>query len=146
MDQVGRDFANATNILYPNRDTHSSPSPIDYRLLAGTYNHPGYGTYSFQEEEGSLSPGSGKKGEAVERQLVATRDDTITSIRLVLRHVVGDYWVAYAIPITASPLTRGFYAAKFIMGVDGKAGGLEIEWEKARSGIAGVRVRFERAD
>ncbi|KAJ6784052.1 hypothetical protein PWT90_00339 [Aphanocladium album] len=138
--QNKRDFENATNILYPNA-ADSPSSKIDYELLAGTYRNTGYGAYTFKVEKSSVVGIKGSKGQ---QQLVALRNDLLVPMRLVLRHVTGDYWVAYLLPVVGSSMARSFHAARFIMGADGKPAMLEVTWSAATDRLAAVTTRFER--
>lgn len=76
------------------------------------------------------------------KQLVATRDNLIVQTRLVLRHVVGDHWVAYLFPLLGAAFWQEFRAAKWIMGVDGKMGALERPWQKATDRLSSLVARF----
>ncbi|KAJ3482019.1 hypothetical protein NLG97_g7678 [Lecanicillium saksenae] len=141
IEQAKRDFDNATNILYPGHATDSPSSKVDYELLAGTYRDAGYGTYSFKVEK---LPITGFKGSQGQQRLVALRDDLLIPMRLVLQHVVGDYWVAYLLPVLGSSMTRTFYAVKFIIGVDGKPAAFELTWREATDRLSATKTRFER--
>ncbi|OAA57276.1 Beta-lactamase/transpeptidase-like protein [Cordyceps fumosorosea ARSEF 2679] len=145
LKQRKRDFDNATGIIYANRGADPPSFAVDYNLLAGTYSHPGYGAYTFSVEKSTIAGGRASgKSSSPQQQLVAIREDLIVPSRMVLRHVVGAYWVAYVLPVVGSDLSRSFYAAKFEMGVDGKPRALEVTWRAATDRLSGVATRFER--
>ncbi|EGX89804.1 penicillin-binding protein, putative [Cordyceps militaris CM01] len=144
VEQLKRDFFNATNLLYPNHGTDPPSFVVDYEVLAGTYSDPGYGAYTFTAEKATITAHAAAGKELPAQQLVATREDLLVPSRLVLRHVVGDYWVAYLVPVLGSELSRAFYAAKFIRGVDGKPSGLEVTWKEGTDRLAAIVTRFER--
>lgn len=127
--------------MYPNHATDLPDSTINHDLLAGTYSHPGFGVYTFTVEDSSVGVSSEKPAK---RQPVATRDDLIVQTRLVLRHVFGDYWVAYLFPLLGSAFWQEFRGAKFITGADGKASALEITWEGATDRLSSVVAHFDR--
>ncbi|OAA50933.1 hypothetical protein BBO_00880 [Beauveria brongniartii RCEF 3172] len=135
-----QNFDNATNILYPSHTTDPSSAVVDYDLFVGTYSHPGYGNYTFSVEEAKPA------NQTLSKQLVAIRADLIIPMRMNLRHVVGDHWVAYLIPILGSAAQRGFFAAKAIMGAGGKPTALDITWQGALGRLSEVTTRFDRVD
>ncbi|KAM3561894.1 hypothetical protein ARSEF4850_002984 [Beauveria asiatica] len=141
--QTMPDFDNATDILYPNRTTDASSQTIDIDLFAGNYSHSGYGTYVFSAENSYVVPGETRDKQPQE-QLVALRQDLITPTRFVLRHVTGDFWVAYKIPIRGAALGRDYFPARFYMEVDGKPSALEITFAEATERISEVVIQFER--
>lgn len=89
-------------------------------------------------------PGANSTNQTLQKQLVATRADLIIPMQMILRHVAGDEWVAYLIPILGSAAKRSFYAAKFVVGVDGKPTALDITWQGAVERLSEVATRFDR--
>lgn len=139
MEQAIRDFDNATDILYPNHATDPPSFAVDYDLLAGTYRDAGYGDYEFSVETASLTG-----QDSPQPQLVAVRRDLIVPSKMVLRHVVGDYWVAYVMPVLGSAASRGFTAARFVTGPDGKPEALEVTWAEGEGPVSGYKTVFAR--
>lgn len=144
MEQDKRDFDNATNIIYPNHATAPPSFSVDYDLWAGKYSHPSYGTYTFIVENSTVPVRGGPAQQPPTKQLVALREDAVVPTRHILRHVVGEYWVAYLITIFGPTSWRTFYAAEFIMGADGKPSALEIKWQDGTDRLAPVVTRFSR--
>ncbi|KAM3524836.1 hypothetical protein NHJ13051_004338 [Beauveria bassiana] len=144
LEQDKQNFNNATNILYPSYATNGASLAVDYDLFVGTYSSPGYGNYTFAVEDALPLPGANSTNQTLQKQLVATRADLIIPMRMILRHVAGDYWVAYLIPILGSAAKRSFYAAKFVVGGDGKPTALEITWQGAVERLSEVTTRFDR--
>lgn len=64
--------------------------------------------------------------------------------RLVIHHVVEDYWVAYLFPLLGAAFWQEFRAAKFIVGVDEKMGALERPWQKATDRLSSLIARSDR--
>jgi len=78
--------------------------------------------------------------------LVALQEETISPIRLEMRHVYDDNWIVYASPVLGASYSRSFYAAKFQVDDEEKVSGLHITWSKADGTIEAVNTLFERVD
>jgi hypothetical protein len=134
-----RDLKNAVDILYPNRpEEPSDPSRVHFSKYAGTYHDAGYGTIVLDVQSDSETQ--------QEVGLVALQEESISPIRLEMRHVYDDKWIVYASAVLAASYSRSFHAAEFQLGNDGKVSGLRITWSKADGVIDAVKTLFARVD
>lgn len=129
---------NAVGILYPNRPKKALPPSSNASELVGNFYDPGYGTLELKEENDPENPDSSV--------LTVARDGMLLETDMFLRHVSGDYWVAYIHIISSLPSSAAFMAAEFKFGVDGKATGLEITWDRAQPGLKEVKVLFDKVE
>ncbi len=110
--------ARVLDTLYPNRPLQNIlPSSAEISKLAGTYAHPGYGTFTF-----TAANHPDKAGVQV---LEARRPDCFFAYKMQLEHVSGDYWAARVTWLHTSTADR-CDAAKFRFGVDGTPMGMEL--------------------
>lgn len=106
--------------------------------LAGTYYDSGYGTLTFTEERDPQDADS--------TVLVARRVDMVLRYGITLRHVSGDYWVAYVKSLEGWQAGMTFVAAEFTMGVDGKATALQVTWQGETDDLWEVKTLFNRVE
>ncbi|KAJ3532067.1 hypothetical protein NM208_g8602 [Fusarium decemcellulare] len=130
-----KDVENAADILFPNRPSKPLPPSLDIRRLSGTYHAPGYGSWEFVEVVNKRAP--------MGVVLVADRRDLLWKTRMTLRHVSGDFWVAFIALLEGDGLPEAFFAAVFRMGVDGEPSGLELTFKDRERANEG-RVLFQR--
>lgn len=131
-----QDFANATNILFPNRPSPPLPPTLKPALLAGKYHHEGYGSLVLTE-----GPHDDKNKESI---LVAERPEFVWSQSVTLEHASGDYWTARWRVTYDNPEDGSFFKARFVMGSDGRVSGLEVEYRQGVDGFLDGVVFYER--
>jgi hypothetical protein len=130
-----RDVRNATEILFPNRPSRNQPPSLDVSDFSGKYQALGYSTWEFVEVV--------SKGAPTGVVLVAHRKDLLWKTRVTLRHVSGDFWVAFITILEGDGLPEVFLVAEFRIGADGKPSGLELTF-KDREKVNGGRVLLQR--
>ncbi|KAH7127364.1 beta-lactamase/transpeptidase-like protein [Dactylonectria macrodidyma] len=129
------DLKNADKTLFPNQPNPPIPPSLDMSKFSGKYHAPGFGTYEFVEEA-SDEASTGKV-------LVAHRPDFLWKTRVTLRHVSGDFWVAFIALMDNLEQEVDYFAAEFRFGVDGNPSGLEITFSD-RLEANGGKVLLER--
>ncbi|KAH7131685.1 beta-lactamase/transpeptidase-like protein [Dactylonectria estremocensis] len=130
-----QELRDADKILFPNRPKDPQPPSLDMPKLSGKYHAPGFGTYEFIEEASDEA--------STGRVLVARRYDLLWKTRVVLRHVSGDFWVAFVGLMDNLAQEVDYLAAEFRFGVDGNPSGLEITFSD-RLEANGGKVMLER--
>ncbi|KAJ0127059.1 hypothetical protein HZ326_29837 [Fusarium oxysporum f. sp. albedinis] len=130
-----KDVRNATEILFPNRPSGNQPPSLDVSEFSGKYQALGYGAWEFVEVV--------SKGAPMGVVLVAHRKDLLWKTRVTLRHVSGDFWVAFITILEGDGLPEVFLVAEFRIGADGKPSGLELTF-KDRKKVNGGRVLLQR--
>lgn len=130
-------YTHAVDVVYPNRQDPASPPTLAVSEFAGTYYDPGYGNITLCEK-----PHPDKPGESI---LVAHRPEATWNYSMRFNHVTGDYWIVYLdASIWAGVRFGEFVAAKFELGADGKASGVEITWEGRMDPMYEGKVLFKR--
>ncbi|KPM41382.1 hypothetical protein AK830_g5215 [Neonectria ditissima] len=132
-----QDVENADDILFPHRPKEPVPPSVDLNKLSGKYHAPGFGTYSFVEETSDANSAS--------RVLIADRTDLLWKTRIRLRHVSGDFWIAYILMLEGARPPEAVLAAEFLFGVDGEPSELVITFSD-RKDADGGRVSFKRLE
>jgi hypothetical protein len=130
-----KDVGNAAEILFPDRPSRYHPPSLDVSEFPGKYQALGYGNWEFVEVV--------SKGAPMGVVLVADRTDLLWKTRVTLRHVSGDFWVAFITMLEGDGLPEVFLVAEFRIGVDGKPSGLELTF-KDREKFNGGRVFLQR--
>ncbi|PNP40886.1 hypothetical protein TGAM01_v201003 [Trichoderma gamsii] len=137
VKEMSWQYANAVDILYPERQDPASPPTLAVSEFAGTYYDPGYGNITLREE-----PHPDKLGESI---LVAHRPETTWNYSMRFNHVTSDYWIVYLPASIWSGLRfEEFVAAEFKLGADGKASGVEITWENRMDAMYEGKLLFKR--
>ncbi|KAK7428218.1 hypothetical protein QQZ08_005284 [Neonectria magnoliae] len=129
-----QDLENAPDNLFPNRPKVPRAPSLDISQFSGKYHAPGFGAYSFVEDAASA-----------DRVLVADRTDLLWKARIKLRHVSGDFWIAYMILLEGGRLPEEILAAEFMFSVDGKPSELVITYPDRKIANGG-KVSFKRIE
>ncbi|KAF7556511.1 hypothetical protein G7Z17_g1373 [Cylindrodendrum hubeiense] len=127
--EAGKALENVDDILFPNRPKEPRPPSLDISKLSGKYYAPGFETYHFVERAGDEA--------STDMLLIAERTDLMWKNQITLRHVSGDFWVAYITILDGPRIPESFLAVEFRFGPDGKPSGLEMTFpdrEKANGG------------
>ena len=136
-----RDFANATNILYPKRPKTPLPPSLQMTEFVGTYHNEGYGWLVIKQEHDTSIHGG--------LVLIAERkhDNAAWEFSLRLHHVSADFWTVYLIDTNQpSALLSPFYEGHFTIGASGNVTALSILLFDRVEMVYEGNVLFDRAE
>ncbi|KFZ01906.1 hypothetical protein V501_09731 [Pseudogymnoascus sp. VKM F-4519 (FW-2642)] len=120
-------FAQARERLYPYVPVKPTPPSLPLNKYAGSYSHPGYGVMNFVAD-----------GE----RLIADRTDQEIAMEVKLKHVSGEFWMAYSHVKHRDDRDVQVVRAEFYVSVDGTAGkfGIELEPRMESNKIWFIRI------
>jgi hypothetical protein len=120
-------FAKARERLYPSVPVKLTPPSLPLDKYAGSYSHPGYGAMNFVAD-----------GE----RLIADRADQEIAMEVKLKHVSGEFWMAYLHVKHRDDRDVQVVRAEFYVSVDGTAGkfGIELEPRMESNKIWFIRI------
>lgn len=129
-------IANATNIVYPDRPSTSSPPTLSFSDHAGTYRHAGYGDVTFSVGSHPSRP--------EDITLVAEQPDRAWGATVRLEHVTGNWWIWFAYIKDGPPEPVWFFKTEFKVGPDGKISSVEVDLYDYDEGLSQGTISYKK--